>query len=75
MLWEKSVVGVSESSSTEDQVKHKTEWGTTLGKHVVIESMAVVEAKEIGDGSVVESGAKVGLGCVIGKVPCPRHML
>lgn len=44
------------------------QYGLVLDKYVVIETGAVVEAAEVGQGTVVEVGAKLGLGCVIGKV-------
>jgi dynactin-6 len=42
--------------------------GVTLGKAVVVEVGAVVEAREVGEGCVIEVNAKVGKGSVLGKV-------
>lgn len=39
-----------------------------IGDGVVIESGAIIEAKSIGDGTVIESKVKVGRGAIIGKV-------
>lgn len=38
----------------------------TVGRHVVIESGAVVEAKSIGAYAVIGAGARLGKGCVVG---------
>lgn len=42
--------------------------GTVLGRHVVIETGAIVEAAEIGESSIVEAGAVLERGCVVGRV-------
>jgi dynactin-6 len=42
--------------------------GVLLGRNVVVETGAVVEAAEVGEGTVIEAGVKLGVGCVIGKV-------
>ena len=55
--------------------------GVKLGKWVVIETNATIEASEIGEGSEIGVGVSVGRGCVIGKVcvsifnpfPCKRR--
>lgn len=39
-----------------------------LDSGVMVETAAVVEAQFVGEGTVIEVGAKVGQGCVIGKV-------
>jgi dynactin 6 len=39
--------------------------GTVLGRHVVIETGAIVEAAEIGESSIVEAGAVLERGCVV----------
>lgn len=39
-----------------------------LEDYVVLEVGAVVEAKQVGEGSIIEINAKVGRGAVIGKV-------
>lgn len=48
--------------------KQNGEGAVILGDGVNVESNALVEAKTIGDGSVVEVSAKLGRGAVIGKV-------
>ncbi|KAF2753906.1 hypothetical protein EJ05DRAFT_479927 [Pseudovirgaria hyperparasitica] len=69
VIWEKATIGISDNSIrySEDKSEKETQRGTTLNRHVVVESLAVVEAKEIGEGTIIESGAKVGIGCVLGK--------
>jgi dynactin-6 len=42
--------------------------GVVLKDYVVVEVGAVVEARSVGEGSVIEINAKVGNGAVIGKV-------
>jgi dynactin-6 len=42
--------------------------GVILEDYVVLEVGAVVEAKRVGEGSIIEINAKVGRGAVIGKV-------
>ncbi len=42
--------------------------GTVLGRNVVVETNAIVEAAEVGEWSLVEVGAHLGKGCVVGKV-------
>jgi carbonic anhydrase/acetyltransferase-like protein (isoleucine patch superfamily) len=63
IVWEKGVVGImSDQGDGEEKA-------TILGRNVVIETGAVVEAgTSIGEGSVVEGFARVGEGCVVGKV-------
>jgi len=63
MVWEKGVVGIAnESGDGEEKV-------TILGKNVIVETGAVVEAgARVGEGSVVEGFVRVGEGCVVGKV-------
>jgi dynactin-6 len=56
---------VMSTASTRDSSRGD---GTVLGRNVVIETGATIEAAEIGEGTVVEVGAIVGRGCVIGKV-------
>lgn len=41
--------------------------GVMLGRNVVVETGAVVEAAEVGEGTVVEAGARLGVGAVVGK--------
>ncbi|RFU28863.1 hypothetical protein B7463_g7499, partial [Scytalidium lignicola] len=61
ILSERSSIGL-QSPPTVDQ-----EQGVVIGDFVVVESGAVVEAKKIGDGSLIEINAKVGKGAVLGK--------
>jgi len=42
--------------------------GVQIGNGVMIETGAVVEAKSIGDGCVIEVNARIGKGAVLGKV-------
>lgn len=42
--------------------------GVVLGRGVIVEQGAAVEAVVVGEGSVVEVRARVGRGCVVGKV-------
>ena len=39
-----------------------------IGNGVVVEAGAVVEAKIVGDGCVIEVNARIGKGAVLGKV-------
>lgn len=41
-----------------------------IGNGVVVDVGAVVEARRVGEGSVVEIGARIGRGAVVGKVCC-----
>lgn len=41
-----------------------------IGDGVVIESGAIVEAKSIGDGTIIEVKVKIGRGATLGKVQC-----
>lgn len=73
ILWEKGNAGIQPGSLDEAKLplevrNELSKAGVRLGKNVVVESMAIVEASEVGEGTIVESGAKVGVGCVIGKV-------
>jgi len=60
VIWEKAVVGIDGG--------HDSEQSVVLGKNVVVESGAVVEAKEVGEGTTIEALAKVGVGARVGKV-------
>lgn len=51
-----------------DDTDREGEGAVRLGRGVVIEAGAIVEAREVGEGTVVEVGARVGRGCVVGKV-------
>ena len=46
---------------------HNDNAGVTLDKHVTINVGATVEARFIGEGSIIEAGAKVGRDSIIGK--------
>lgn len=66
MIWEKGVVGIDGAGDLEAGSEEKA---TLLGKNVVIETGAIVEAGVvIGDGTLVEGFARVGEGSVIGSV-------
>jgi dynactin-6 len=61
---------ISERSSTGFQsraAEYEVE-GAVLGNGVVVEPGAVVEAKEVGEGCVIEANAKIGKGAILGKV-------
>jgi dynactin-6 len=65
IVWEKAVVG----GASEDEARTgDAERGVTLGLNVVVESQASVEAKSVGEGTIIEAFAKVGEGAVVGKV-------
>lgn len=61
ILSERSAVGLQ--SPSEDQSE-----GVNIGDCVVIEVGAIVEARQVGEGSIIEINARVGKGAVIGKV-------
>lgn len=67
ILSERSAVGLQ--SPSDDQPE-----GVVIEDYVVIEVGAIVEAKYVGEGSIIEINARVGKGAVIGKVCmiCPR---
>lgn len=67
IIWERAVVGLSESSNDDGGVLEK---GVCLMRNVVVETSAVVEAEVIGEGSVIEGCVKVRRGAKIGKVSC-----
>jgi dynactin 6 len=72
IIWEKGTVGIAEGSIDGDEkADDAAKAGTKLGKHVVVESMALVEAREVGEGTWIQSGARISVGCVIGKVRVP----
>lgn len=56
---EKAVVGLKEASADQD--------GVMVGEDVSVETGAVVEAREVGQGCIVEVNAKIGKGVVLGK--------
>jgi len=61
ILSERSSIGFQSPPLTDQ------EQGVVIGDFVVIESGAVIEAKKIGDGSLIEVNAKIGKGAVLGK--------
>lgn len=66
MVWEKGVVGIDGAAGLAAGSEEKA---TLLGKNVVIETGAIVEAGVvIGDGTLVEGFVRVGEGSVIGSV-------
>lgn len=66
IVYEKANVGVQQpASGTGPRGRGE---GVLLRKNSVVETGAVVEAAEVGEGTVVEAGARVGIGSVIGKV-------
>lgn len=61
ILSERSAVGLQSLSN--DQLE-----GVVIEDCVVVEVGAIVEAKRVGEGSIIEINARVGKGAVIGKV-------
>ena len=61
ILSERSAVGLQSLSN--DQTE-----GVVIEDCVVIEVGAIVEAKRVGEGSIIEINARVGKGAVIGRV-------
>jgi dynactin-6 len=61
ILAERSAVGLQTLST--DQLD-----GVIIEDYVLIEVGAIVEARRVGEGSIVETNARVGKGAVIGKV-------
>lgn len=61
ILNERSTVGLQ--SPPNDQLE-----GVVIEDCVVVEVGAIVEAKRVGEGSIIEINARVGKGAVIGKV-------
>jgi dynactin-6 len=61
IVWEKAVVGSSSAAEGAEQ-------RVSLGPNVVVETGAVIEGGEVGEATVVESFARVGARCKIGKV-------
>ena len=58
--------------------KHFRGIGIRIEDCVVVEVGAIVEAKRVGEGSIIEINARVGKGAVIGKVSvnctCPQYL-
>jgi dynactin-6 len=67
IICEKVTVGLLGSANGG---KDHGDTSVVLGRNVTIEPMASVEATSVGDGTVIESGVKIGRGAVIGKVGC-----
>lgn len=67
VVFEKAVVGVGLRDSFAARGESRAD-GVVLGRNVVVETGAVVEAAEVGEGTVVEAGARLGAGVVVGKV-------
>jgi dynactin 6 len=61
ILSERCTVGLQ--SLSDDQPE-----GVIIDDYVVVEVGAIVEAKRVGEGSIIEINARVGKGAVIGKV-------
>jgi len=59
---ERSVIGYQSTPTSERDV------GVHIGNGVMIETGAVVEAKSVGDGCVIEVNARIGKNAVLGKV-------
>lgn len=71
VVWEKAVVGVlAEDGETGlvDGAEGQEDKGVVIGRYVTIGSGAVVAAASVGDGSVIDTGARVGRECVLGEV-------
>lgn len=73
VIWEGAVIGApsgDKSSVPSDSTKKETDagQGVDLGRYVVVECGAVVEAASIGEGTLIEADAKIGKGAVVGKV-------
>jgi dynactin 6 len=61
ILSERCAVGLQSASN--DQLE-----GVLIEDYVVVEVGAIVEAKRVGEGSIIEINARVSKGAVIGKV-------
>jgi dynactin-6 len=61
ILSERSAVGLQSPSNDQPE-------GVVIEDCVVVEVGAIVEAKRVGEGTIVEINARVGKGAVIGKV-------
>jgi dynactin-6 len=64
IISERGTVGLQSVSNDQPE-------GVVIEDYVIIEVGAVVEAKRVGEGSVIEINAKVGKGAVVGKVRMP----
>jgi dynactin 6 len=70
IVWEKVVVGIAgpEGAGGAASAADTPKMAVRLGRNVVVETGAVVEGEDIGEGTVIECFAKIGLGAKIGKV-------
>jgi len=64
IICERSCVGLTSAERMGGDMQE----GVVLGRGVIVEQGAAVEAVVVGEGSVVEVRARVGRGCVVGKV-------
>ncbi|KAF2200313.1 trimeric LpxA-like protein, partial [Delitschia confertaspora ATCC 74209] len=64
VLYERAFVGVVTGGNGSGDERREGAW---LGRNVVVETGAIVEAREVGEGTVVEAGGRVGSGVVVGK--------
>ena len=62
IICERSSIGL-QSAPSEDEKE-----GVVIENGVIVEVGATVEAKRIGEGSVIEVNARIGKGAIIGKV-------
>jgi dynactin-6 len=62
VICERSSIGFQSETAESDRQ------GVVIGNGVVVEVGAVVEAKTVGEGTVIEVQAKIGKGAVLGKV-------
>jgi dynactin-6 len=67
IVWEKAVVGVAVPDGAVVGAEMSTQ-SVLLGRNVVVETGAIVEGEVVGEGTVVECFARIGLGARIGKV-------
>lgn len=65
IIWERASIGLLSKVQDEEGIISE---GVELGKNVTVEAAATVEAQSIGNGTVIEFGAKIGKGSVLGKV-------
>lgn len=61
ILSERSAIGLQSPSNDQPE-------GAVIEDYVIVEVGAIVEAKRVGEGSIIEINAKVGKGAVVGKV-------
>lgn len=70
VIWERAVVGINAEGATKDEDDDLGPGGTfvMLERNCIVESGAIVAAKIVGEGTVIEAFATIGEGSVIGKV-------